>query len=99
MAERGTKRKCPSCGISYYDLNRNPITCPKCHTVYAPSLPVRGTPPRSRAPVPPPVEEVEVEETEEAEVEPAEDEFEEADELPADDETFVPPEDEEEERG
>ncbi|MBO6756552.1 MAG: TIGR02300 family protein [Roseibium sp.] len=30
----GTKRLCPSCGAKYYDLNRDPITCPKCGTVF-----------------------------------------------------------------
>ncbi|KZL19379.1 hypothetical protein PsAD2_02135 [Pseudovibrio axinellae] len=28
--ELGTKRLCAACGAKYYDLNRNPITCPKC---------------------------------------------------------------------
>ena len=32
--ELGTKRLCPSCGSKYYDLNRNPITCPKCGTIF-----------------------------------------------------------------
>ena len=32
--ELGTKRLCPSCGAKYYDLNRNPVTCPKCGTVF-----------------------------------------------------------------
>lgn len=33
---RGTKRTCQSneCGIRFYDLNRNPITCPICGTIY-----------------------------------------------------------------
>jgi uncharacterized protein (TIGR02300 family) len=36
-AERGTKRTCqnPECGSRFYDLNRDPITCPICGTVYA----------------------------------------------------------------
>jgi uncharacterized protein (TIGR02300 family) len=35
-AERGTKRECqnPECGSRFYDLNRNPITCPICNTAY-----------------------------------------------------------------
>ena len=35
-AERGTKRTCqnPDCGSRFYDLNRDPITCPVCSTVY-----------------------------------------------------------------
>ncbi|CUA92971.1 TIGR02300 family protein [Pannonibacter indicus] len=32
--ELGTKRLCPSCGAKYYDLNHNPITCPKCGTLF-----------------------------------------------------------------
>jgi len=32
--ELGTKRLCPGCGAKYYDLNRNPITCPKCGTIF-----------------------------------------------------------------
>jgi uncharacterized protein (TIGR02300 family) len=35
-AERGTKRTCqnPECGARFYDLNRDPVTCPICQTVY-----------------------------------------------------------------
>ena len=35
-AERGTKRTCqnPECGSRFYDLHRDPITCPVCSTVY-----------------------------------------------------------------
>ncbi len=32
--ELGTKRLCPSCGAKYYDLNREPVTCPKCGAVF-----------------------------------------------------------------
>ncbi len=34
--ERGTKRTCQSaaCGSRFYDLNRDPITCPVCGTIY-----------------------------------------------------------------
>lgn len=32
--ELGTKRLCGGCGAKYYDLNRDPITCPKCGTVF-----------------------------------------------------------------
>lgn len=32
--ERGTKRRCPSCGAPYYDLNRDPPVCPKCQTQF-----------------------------------------------------------------
>src|SRR5919109_3774071 len=35
-AERGTKRTCqnPECGSRFYDLNRDPVVCPICETVY-----------------------------------------------------------------
>jgi len=26
----GTKRSCQNCGARFYDLSKNPITCPKC---------------------------------------------------------------------
>ena len=31
---RGTKRVCPSCGARFYDLNRTPIVCPVCQSIY-----------------------------------------------------------------
>ena len=31
--ELGTKRLCSNCGAKFYDLNKDPIVCPKCHTV------------------------------------------------------------------
>ena len=30
--ELGTKRLCGNCGAKFYDLNKDPIVCPKCHT-------------------------------------------------------------------
>ena len=35
-AERGTKRTCVACDERFYDLNRNPITCPVCGNVHGP---------------------------------------------------------------
>jgi uncharacterized protein (TIGR02300 family) len=32
--ELGTKRLCASCSAKFYDLNKDPIVCPKCGTVY-----------------------------------------------------------------
>ncbi|MDR3372792.1 MAG: TIGR02300 family protein [Ancalomicrobiaceae bacterium] len=32
--ELGIKRLCPSCSTKYYDLNRDPIICPKCGTPF-----------------------------------------------------------------
>ena len=34
--ELGTKRLCASCGAKFYDLNKDPIVCPKCETVFHP---------------------------------------------------------------
>ena len=33
-AELGTKRLCPNCGARYYDLNHDPIVCPRCGTAF-----------------------------------------------------------------
>jgi len=51
--EWGTKRLCTSCGARFYDLNRQPIECPKCQTVIDPEQVTRLK--RSRSA---PVEEV-----------------------------------------
>ncbi len=32
----GTKRICQSCGTKFYDMQREPIVCPKCGTQYDP---------------------------------------------------------------
>ncbi|WP_232627690.1 TIGR02300 family protein [Methylobacterium sp. Leaf118] len=32
--ELGVKRQCMNCGAKFYDLDRDPATCPKCGTVY-----------------------------------------------------------------
>ena len=47
--ELGTKRLCASCGAKFYDLNKDPIVCPKCETVFAPVVAVtRGRPEAAR---------------------------------------------------
>ncbi|MCW5697026.1 MAG: TIGR02300 family protein [Bauldia sp.] len=33
-ADLGTKRLCPNCGAKYYDLNHDPILCPRCGTQF-----------------------------------------------------------------
>jgi uncharacterized protein (TIGR02300 family) len=65
--ELGTKRLCPSCGARFYDLNKDPITCPKCSTVVQlVTTPTRGG--RGEAArVPVAAAEVEVPETPDAE--------------------------------
>jgi uncharacterized protein (TIGR02300 family) len=42
--ELGTKRLCANCSARYYDLNKTPITCPKCGTTFK----VVATPTRTR---------------------------------------------------
>ena len=39
-AARGSKRTCQNseCGSRFYDLNRSPIKCPICDSVYAPAV-------------------------------------------------------------
>lgn len=32
--ELGLKRICGACGAKFYDLNKSPIVCPKCSTVF-----------------------------------------------------------------
>ena len=39
--EWGTKRFCQNCGARFYDLRRDPPTCPKCGTPFAPRPLVR----------------------------------------------------------
>jgi uncharacterized protein (TIGR02300 family) len=48
--ELGTKRLCGECGAKFYDLNKDPITCPKCGTVQV-AAPARGRPEPVAAPV------------------------------------------------
>ncbi len=69
-AELGTKRLCANCGAKFYDLNKDPIHCPKCNAVYVVvPLVTRARPePVPVAPRPPaPVEEVAVPEPKEVE--------------------------------
>ena len=69
--ELGTKRLCGNCGAKFYDLSKDPIICPKCHTVLvivavtSRSRPEPAAPARAAAPVP--KEEVVAPETAEAE--------------------------------
>jgi uncharacterized protein (TIGR02300 family) len=45
--EWGLKRNCLSCGIRFYDMQRNPIACPSCEAEFDPLALVR--PRRARA--------------------------------------------------
>jgi uncharacterized protein (TIGR02300 family) len=50
--ELGTKRVCLSCGTKYYDLQKSPITCPNCGTVFEiAAARERAAPIRAVAPV------------------------------------------------
>lgn len=50
--ELGTKRLCGGCGSKFYDLNRDPITCPKCGTVFVVAQSARPQKAAKAAPVP-----------------------------------------------
>jgi uncharacterized protein (TIGR02300 family) len=68
--ELGTKRLCGNCGAKFYDLSKDPIVCPKCHTVMAlaaVSARSRPEPVAARAAAPAAEEEVVAPETAEAE--------------------------------
>ena len=56
-AELGTKRLCPNCGARYYDLNRDPIVCPRCGTAFEVTVARVRPPAASKAPVAPVVDE------------------------------------------
>jgi uncharacterized protein (TIGR02300 family) len=32
--ELGAKRQCQSCGVKFFDLNRDPVVCPKCGAIF-----------------------------------------------------------------
>jgi uncharacterized protein (TIGR02300 family) len=108
--ELGTKRLCGGCGAKFYDLNKNPIVCPKCSTVFEPAPTARPRPDAApRAPVveeevaAPEAAEAEFVSLEEADKEaegakPAavEGDDDEVEEEPLDDAAFIVPEEEEE---
>jgi uncharacterized protein (TIGR02300 family) len=63
--ELGTKRLCGNCAAKFYDLGKDPIVCPKCHTVLQLAALSRSRPEPARAQAA--AEEVVVPETQEAE--------------------------------
>ena len=68
--ELGTKRLCANCSAKFYDLNKDPILCPKCGTVYEVAVVTRPTRPESvvaAARPPAPVEEAPAPEPQEVE--------------------------------
>jgi uncharacterized protein (TIGR02300 family) len=40
--ELGSKRQCQSCGVKFFDLNKDPILCPKCGAVFHAAPPARA---------------------------------------------------------
>jgi predicted amidophosphoribosyltransferase len=40
----GMKRTCQGCGAHFYDLQKDPIICPKCATVYDPDAVIAHAP-------------------------------------------------------
>jgi uncharacterized protein (TIGR02300 family) len=65
LPERGAKRLCGSCGAKFYDLNKDPVICPKCGEAHDPLAGLKlkrqntpaNEPSKSRsAPKPKPVE-------------------------------------------
>jgi uncharacterized protein (TIGR02300 family) len=96
----GSKRQCQSCGTKFFDLNKDPIICPKCGTVFQLTATARPQPRAAVAEEDVEVEPGAVELVSLEEAEPGEDkavvveEDIEIDDVPAD-ETFL----EEEEEG
>ena len=48
--ELGTKQKCQNCGTKFFDLNKDPVICPKCGTTQASASPPTAARPPARAP-------------------------------------------------
>lgn len=46
--ELGAKHQCQNCGTKFFDLNRDPIVCPKCGTVFQ-AMPIARSPVRASA--------------------------------------------------
>jgi uncharacterized protein (TIGR02300 family) len=42
--ELGGKRQCQNCGTKFFDLNRDPILCPKCGATFMPPMLARAAP-------------------------------------------------------
>jgi len=42
--ELGAKRQCQNCGAKFFDLNKDPIVCPKCGTIFQGAVRVERAP-------------------------------------------------------
>ena len=102
--ELGAKRQCQHCGAKFFDLNKDPIVCPKCGTVFQGAVRVERAPAKEEveeeeAAPPSGVELVSLDEVEAAEEKPAEPAVEdievEDDEAEPDDDSFLEEEEEE----
>ena len=100
--ELGAKRQCQSCGVKFFDLNKDPIVCPKCGTVFQGAgarverAAVKEEEADEETPAPAGVELVsldEVEATEEKSAEPAVDDIDVEDDA-AEEDTFLEEEEE-----
>ena len=74
----GMKRTCQGCGAHFYDLQKDPIICPKCATVYDPDAVSRTRRGRSSSAAPKAAPRVPVPELVETPGEPVAPELEEA---------------------
>ena len=45
-SELGAKRQCQNCGAKFFDLNKDPIVCPKCGTVFLGAVRVERAAPK-----------------------------------------------------
>jgi uncharacterized protein (TIGR02300 family) len=46
----GNKHQCQHCGTRFFDLNKSPITCPKCGAVFHAAASIARAAPRAAAP-------------------------------------------------
>ena len=65
--ERGIKRICQECGVLYYDLEKNPIICPKCGAEFDPEAILKSRRTRPLVPVNEEKQKAEDEETDNSE--------------------------------
>jgi uncharacterized protein (TIGR02300 family) len=95
-AELGQKRRCFSCGMKFYDLNKSPITCPECGSEFDPENLLKSRRGKSAVKAAVVKPDATAEDDLEDESETQVDEFDESDDvaddddLPSDDETFIP---------
>lgn len=56
----GTKRICQSCSAKFYDLDKDPIKCPKCATIFNPEVALKPKRGRKKAGAKEQEEEIEI---------------------------------------